>query len=168
VERIANFVGGEFSPPASGVYLDNVDPSTGTVYSQLPDSDRADLDAAVLAAEQAFPSWSRTSTESRSKLLLAIADQIDRQLEELARAESIDSGKPITLARQLDIPRASANFRFFARSPSSLPRLIAPVAKHSTTRCAIPSAWLPPSLPGIFLCTCSPGRSPRPSPPETV
>jgi aminomuconate-semialdehyde/2-hydroxymuconate-6-semialdehyde dehydrogenase len=116
VERIANFVGGEFSPPASGVYLDNVDPSTGTVYSQLPDSDRADLDAAVLAAEQAFPSWSRTSTESRSKLLLAIADQIDRQLEELARAESIDSGKPITLARQLDIPRASANFRFFAHA----------------------------------------------------
>jgi aminomuconate-semialdehyde/2-hydroxymuconate-6-semialdehyde dehydrogenase len=116
VERIANFIDGEFRAPVSGQYLDNVDPATGQVYSQLPDSDSADLDEAVAAAERAFPSWSRTTVEKRSEILLEIADRIDQRLDELARAESIDGGKSITLARTLDIPRASSNFRFFAHA----------------------------------------------------
>ena len=69
---------------------------------------------AVQAAKKAFPAWSRTPAAERSKLLLTLADLIEQNLDELARTEAIDSGKPLSLATMLDIPRAVANFRFFA------------------------------------------------------
>ncbi|HEX8255210.1 MAG TPA: aldehyde dehydrogenase [Thermoanaerobaculia bacterium] len=112
--RIANFIGGQFVAPQSGAYLDDICPATGDVLAQIPDSDRADVDAAVAAAKRAFPSWSTTATEERSKILLKLADLIDQNLDELARLESDDNGKPVSLARRMDIPRAVANFRFFA------------------------------------------------------
>lgn len=111
---IPNFIGGQHLPPQSGRYLDNVEPATGKVYAQLPDSDAADVEQAVQAASEAFPAWARTSAAERSRLLLAIADRIDANLERLAQAESQDTGKPLRLARAMDIPRAAANFRFFA------------------------------------------------------
>lgn len=114
MQRIENFIDGQFRSAAN--WLDNVDPAIGEVYSQLPDSSEEELEAAVAAADRAFPVWSRTTVEQRSAILSRIADRIDQQLEDLARAESIDTGKPVTLARQLDIPRASANFRFFAHA----------------------------------------------------
>jgi aminomuconate-semialdehyde/2-hydroxymuconate-6-semialdehyde dehydrogenase len=113
-ETIHNFIGGQFVRPAGGKYLDNIEPATGRAYSQVPDSDERDVENAVAAAEQAFPAWSRTPVAERSQILLRIADLIDRDLEKFARAESIDTGKPLALARTLDIPRASSNFRFFA------------------------------------------------------
>ena len=112
--RILNFIGGELVEPIGGKYLDNIEPATGKPYSLVPDSDPRDVEAAVAAAEKAFPAWSQTSAAERSRLLLRIADLIERDLEKLARAESIDTGKPISLARSLDIPRAASNFRFFA------------------------------------------------------
>jgi len=112
--QIQNFIDGHFVRPTNGRYLDNIEPATGKTYSQVPDSDAADVELAVAAAEKAFPLWSRTTAAERSRVLLRIADLIDRDLEKLARAESIDTGKPISLARSLDIPRASSNFRFFA------------------------------------------------------
>ncbi len=112
--KIQNFVGGKFVAPIGGKYLDNIEPATGKPYSLVPDSDGRDVEAAVKAAEEAFPSWSRTPAAERSRILLRIADLIERDLEKLARAESIDTGKPLSLARSLDIPRASSNFRFFA------------------------------------------------------
>jgi aminomuconate-semialdehyde/2-hydroxymuconate-6-semialdehyde dehydrogenase len=112
--QLANFIGGEFRSPASGTYFDDVNPATGAVIAQIPDSDAADVDAAVAAAKSAFPAWSRTPAEQRSRLLLRLADLIEQNLEELARLESIDSGKTVSLAKRLDIPRAVANFRFFA------------------------------------------------------
>ncbi len=112
--KIQNFIDGEFVAPASGKYLDNIEPATGKVYSQVPDSDVADVDRAVAAAEKAFASWSRTSAAERSRILLRIADFIERDLEKFALAESTDTGKPLSLARTLDIPRAASNFRFFA------------------------------------------------------
>jgi aminomuconate-semialdehyde/2-hydroxymuconate-6-semialdehyde dehydrogenase len=63
---------------------------------------------------RAFPGWSRTPTAERSRILLALADRIDANLDRLAQAESVDNGKPLRLAKAVDIPRASANFRFFA------------------------------------------------------
>jgi len=114
LHRIANFINGKFVPPVSGPYLDNVEPATGSVYSLVPDSDQHDVDAAVTAAQAAFPKWSTTPASDRSRILLRIADLIERDIEKLARAECIDSGKPICLARTMDIPRAAANFRFFA------------------------------------------------------
>ena len=112
--KIQNFIGGEFVEPQSGKYLDNIEPATGKSYSRVPDSGKEDVDLAVSAAEAAFPAWSKMAAIERSQVLLRIADLIERDLEKFARAESIDTGKPITLARALDIPRAVANFRFFA------------------------------------------------------
>src|SRR5947209_3354762 len=112
--RIDNFVGGKFIPPTAGKYLDKIEPATGKPYSQVPDSGPEDVELAVAAAEKAFDDWSRTPVAERSKILLRIADLIERDLDKLARAESIDTGKPLSLARSLDIPRAASNFRFFA------------------------------------------------------
>src|SRR3954466_388529 len=112
--QIRNFIDGKFTEPVGAKYLDNIEPATGKAYSQVPDSDGRDVELAVAAAEKAFPAWSKTSAEKRSQILLRIADLIERYLEKLARAESIDTGKPLSLARSLDIPRAASNFRFFA------------------------------------------------------
>src|SRR5437764_11092515 len=112
--RLANFIGGSFVAPRSGTFLDDVNPSTEEVIAAIPDSDERDVDDAVQAAKRAFPAWSRTTTAERSKLLLKLADLIEQDLDELAQTEATDSGKPLSLARILDIPRAVANFRFFA------------------------------------------------------
>ena len=112
--QIRNFINGEFVEPAGGKYIDNIEPATGKPYSQVADSDAKDVDLAVAAAEKAFADWSKTPATERSRILLRIADLIERDLEKFSRAESIDTGKPFSLARTLDIPRAVANFRFFA------------------------------------------------------
>src|SRR5437016_10667034 len=112
--RIKNFIDGKFVEPVGGKYLDNIEPATGKPYSQVADSDAGDVDLAVAAAEKAFPDWSKKPAQERSTFLLRIADLIEHDLEKLAHAESIDTGKPLSLARTLDIPRAASNFRFFA------------------------------------------------------
>ncbi len=112
--KLQNFINGEFVAPKSGRYLDDINPATEEVIAAIPDSDAGDVDAAVAAARAAFRSWSLTPADNRSRLLLKIADLIEKNFEELARLESADNGKPISLARRLDIPRAIANFRFFA------------------------------------------------------
>lgn len=114
MQRIQHFINGELVEPAGGGYLDNDEPATGKVYSQVADGDARDVDRAVAAAEAAFGPWSRTSAARRSRILLKIAELIDSRLEQLARAECIDTGKPLSVARSLDIPRAAKNFRFFA------------------------------------------------------
>src|SRR5204863_8903006 len=103
--QLGNFIGGTFVEPRSQQYLDDINPSTEEVIAQIPDSDERDIDDAVQAAKAAFPPWSRTTAAERSKLLLKLADLIERNLEELAQTEAIDSGKPLSLARILDIPR---------------------------------------------------------------
>lgn len=112
--RLSNYINGELVAARSGQYLDNINPAEGCVYSMLPDSDAADVQMAVEAAKEAFREWGTIPVEKRSSILMKIADLVDSKLEELAVAESIDNGKPLTLARKIDIPRASANMRFFA------------------------------------------------------
>ncbi len=112
--RIPNLIDGQLVEPAGRAYLDNIEPATGKVYSYVADSDQRDVENAVAAAQRAFPAWKDTPAAERSAVLLRIADLIEGDLEKLARAESIDTGKPISLARSLDIPRAASNFRFFA------------------------------------------------------
>lgn len=114
MQRILNSIDGRFVEPASGAWLDVFEPATGAVYAQAPASGEADVNAAVGAAQRAFPAWSKTPAQERSRLLLRVAELIDRDHEALARAESIDTGKPLALARAVDIPRAASNFRFFA------------------------------------------------------
>ena len=111
--RIQNYLNGRLVPPLAGRYLDNVEPATGRVYGQLPDSGPEDVAAAVAAAEAALPAWRARPAEERGRLLVCIADLIDANVERLARAESQDTGKPLALARVMDIPRAASNFHFF-------------------------------------------------------
>ena len=114
MKKIQNYINGELVAPQSGQYIDNFNPAEGKVYSLTPDSGSQDIQRAVNAAKTAFPSWSSTPVEMRSNLLLRIAVLIDKNLNQLALAESIDNGKPLSLASSVDIPRASSNMRFFA------------------------------------------------------
>ena len=114
MEQLQNYIGGKMSEPASRKYLENFDPSNGSVYSLIPDSDELDVQAAVDAATAAFPKWSTTSAEERHDVLMRVVGLIERDLESLALAESVDQGKPVSLARSVDIPRAIANFKFYA------------------------------------------------------
>ncbi len=106
--------------PASGAYLDNFEPATGSVYSLIPDSDDRDVNLAADAARAAFAGWSSTPPEERFEILMRLIHLIERDLEELAQAESLDNGKPVSLARTVDIPRAVANFRFYATAAMHL------------------------------------------------
>ena len=117
-KKIKNYIGGKMLEAAGGQWLENFEPATGQVYSRIPDSATSDIDAAVAAAAGAFPGWSATPAAERSQWLLKLAALVERDLETLVRAESVDSGKPVTLARGLDIPRAVSNLRFFAAAAS--------------------------------------------------
>ena len=112
--KIENYIGGQLVEPVSQNYLDNYNPAVGEVYSLIPDSDERDVGKAVEAAKKAFPAWSKMSAESRHDVLMKIVALIERDSESLATAESIDNGKPKSLAKAVDIPRAVANFKFYA------------------------------------------------------
>jgi len=114
MEVLRNYINGELVAPVSGGHIDNIDPATGQVYSHCPDSDVRDVQLAYEAAREAFPSWSKTSLEERMQLLMRVADGIEKRTDEFVAAESKDNGKPIKLARAVDIPRAVSNFRFYA------------------------------------------------------
>ena len=114
MEKIYNYINGELVEPCSGNFIENYNPSNGKVYSLIPDSNENDIDNAVASAKTAFETWGSTTKKYRSDLLMRLADKIEEYTEELIIAESIDNGKPESLARLVDIPRASENFRFFA------------------------------------------------------
>jgi len=114
MERIENFIDGEFVSLASGEYIANFDPSCGRQYGEIPDSDATAVEAAVQAAERAFPAWSSLRGPERFAHLMNLAKGIERRMDKFVRAESKDNGKPITLARMVDIPRAIQNFEFYA------------------------------------------------------
>lgn len=114
MEKILNYINGAFVAPTSGDFIDNIEPATGKPYSLIPDSDAGDVASATAAASAAFPAWSQTPESKRSKILRRLAQLIDDNLEKLAAAESRDNGKPVSLARTVDIPRASSNIDFFA------------------------------------------------------
>ena len=114
MEKIQNYINGNLVPPKSEKYFDNVSPVTGEVYSLIPDSDRYDIDDAVQSAKEAFLIWSKLSKKERYDHVMHLADIVENHFEELVKAESKDNGKPEWLARSVDIPRASENFRFFA------------------------------------------------------
>jgi len=115
---LANLIDGRPCAPLSGNYLDVIDPATGQAFAHCPDSGPDDVAAAVAAARRAAPGWSHFSADARARCLQRLADAIEARLESFADAESQDSGKPLALARSLDIPRAIANLRFFAAAAS--------------------------------------------------
>ncbi len=114
--NIQNYINGEFVNPIKNNWIDNYNPAIGEVYGQIPNSTKEDVEKAYQAAAIAFPAWSNTTLDERSKILSKIADLIIEKLDLLAKAESKDNGKPISLAMQVDIPRAASNFQFFANA----------------------------------------------------
>ncbi len=116
MEQIRNYINGRFVPPLSGTYFENPEPATGKTLSLVPDSDERDVDQAVEAAHEAFEGWSTQTTDRRSRALMQVADILERDLDAIAGLESADNGKTVALARDLDVPRAVANFRHFASS----------------------------------------------------
>ena len=114
--NIKNYINGDFSNPVSNDWLDNYEPASGEVYGQIPNSNAQDIEEATAFAKAAFPQWSSTSLDERSRILMNIASGIEARIEELAQAESRDNGKPVSLAMAVDIPRAASNFRFFANA----------------------------------------------------
>ena len=118
---LGNLIDGRILAPARGAYLDVFEPATGAVFARCPDSGASDVDAAIAAATRAAPAWGATPADERARLLNRLADLVERDLEDLARLESRDSGKPVALARSLDIPRAISNLRFFAAAITQWP-----------------------------------------------
>ncbi len=114
--KILNYINGTYTKPQSGEWVDNYNPSNGEVYAQIANSNEVDVETAYQAAKTAFPLWSNTTIEERSRIMIRIADLIEKNLNSLAEAESKDNGKPVSLAKAVDIPRASSNFRFFGNA----------------------------------------------------
>lgn len=110
---IQNFINGNFHNPIKEEWLDNYCPATGEVYGQIPNSSKEDVENAYLAAKKAFPMWSQSTLEERSRILIKISELLETHLDRFAEAESKDNGKPVSLAKTVDIPRAASNFRFF-------------------------------------------------------
>lgn len=112
---LTNHIGGEARPARDGRTLEDRDPSTNRVIATIPRSTAADVDDAVRAARGALDGgWGRSTTAERADLCDAVADRLEARREDLAHLESLDCGKPVALARRMDIARAIDNFRFFA------------------------------------------------------
>lgn len=114
--QIQNYINGELIAPKNNQYFDNYEPATGQVYSQIPDSDSEDVELAYQAAEEAFESWSNTTLDYRFEIIMKLVRLIEQNHQKLSEAESKDNGKPLKLAMRVDIPRAAANFKFFAQA----------------------------------------------------
>ncbi|PVV00145.1 hypothetical protein BB559_000084 [Furculomyces boomerangus] len=112
--KIANFIGGKWYEPLSQRYIDNVNPSTGAVFTQIPDSNKQDVDLAASAANAAFPIWSSFTPATRAKYIHKLAELIEANLENMAQFETMDQGKTLQMSRSIDIARSAANFTHFA------------------------------------------------------
>ena len=114
MDPILNYINGEYVKPSSNDYIDVIDPAIGEKYTVVANSNKNDIDKAVNAAKESFLEWSALSIKDRSNFLTQIANEIEKNLDEFAYLETKDTGKPISLSKKIDIPRAISNFRFFA------------------------------------------------------
>ena len=114
MEKILNFIAGRLVEPAGGAFIENINPATGRAYTLMPDSGPADVDAAVVAASSALPAWSERTPSARAEVLRRLAAALEARSDAFARAESIDTGKLLTLSSRMDIPRSIGMLRFYA------------------------------------------------------
>jgi len=121
MEKIKNYIGGIFTTPYNSNYINNYNPATGNVYTMIPDSNKEDVEIAVRSAEKALTEWSNTSVKDRCKVLLCIADKMRKNIDKLALAECNDTGKPLWLVKNIDIPGAINNIEFFASHTDHYP-----------------------------------------------
>ena len=116
MHNIQNYINGKYENPISNDWINNYCPANGKVYGQIPNSSKDDVEKAYKAAKEAFPSWSQTTLNERSRILIKISELLEANLQRFAEAESKDNGKPIKVAKAIDIPRAASNFRFFGNA----------------------------------------------------
>ena len=112
--NIQNYINGDFKSSINNQTINDLNPATGELIATIPKSDFNDIQLAVEAAENAFPSWSKLTLNERAKWLMKIADELENRFDEIAKLESRDTGKPISLAKKVDANRSVNNFRFFA------------------------------------------------------
>lgn len=110
--QVLNFVDGAFQNTPQ--VLENVTPGTGQVFGTIPRSGSAEVEQVMAAAKRAFPSWSKTPVAERAACLERLADAVRDHADMLAKEEARDNGKPLSIAAQVDIPRAEKNLRFYA------------------------------------------------------
>jgi aldehyde dehydrogenase len=115
--RYENFIGGKWVAPVHGAYTENLSPVTGEPFTAVPLSTAEDVELALDAAHAAKTAWGETSPAERAKVLNAIAQAIEDNLEMLAVAESWENGKPVRETLAADIPLAADHFRYFALAP---------------------------------------------------
>jgi phenylacetaldehyde dehydrogenase len=135
------FINGKWTDAASGKTFPTYDPATGEVLAQVAEADRQDIDRAVKAARAAFETgpWSKMSPAKRARLIWKLADLIEEHLEEFAELESLDNGKPLSIARAVDVPAAIEHFRYYAGwatkiEGNTIPLVLAPPSKfHAYT-----------------------------------
>jgi len=157
LDILKNYIGGELCAPVKGEYIDNYCPSTGEVYGQIPNSCSEDINKAVEAGKSAFKDWSQLAPAKRAEAMMDLADRIEKRSDELAKAESLDQGKPIWLSRKIEIPRGSGNLRYFAhaimhwgsQAYTDVPGHIQYITREPIGPCALISPW---NLP-LYLIT---------------
>ena len=114
VVELSNYINGEWRPAICEHWIEDYSPANGSLIAQIPCSSIEDVDDAVLAATAASADWADQTIAERADWLEKIADALESRVEEVAQLESLDTGKPISLARSVDAARSVANFRFFA------------------------------------------------------
>jgi aminomuconate-semialdehyde/2-hydroxymuconate-6-semialdehyde dehydrogenase len=116
MQRLTHWIDGAARPPARDRWLDVFDPSNGQAFAKVAAGDAEDVALAVDAAHRAFAGWSSLPASERARWMERLADALEASLKDFAQAESRDGGKPIRLAREIEIPRAVSNLRFFAHA----------------------------------------------------
>src|ERR1039458_10146961 len=116
------FINNQFVNSASGKTFPTYDPATGEVLAKVAEGDREDIDRAVKAARKAFEgdAWSYMSPSRRGRLIWKLADLLEARAEEFAQLESLDNGKPLSIARVADVPLAVDLFRYIDRKSTRL------------------------------------------------
>jgi aminomuconate-semialdehyde/2-hydroxymuconate-6-semialdehyde dehydrogenase len=114
MEKILNYINGQLVEAIEQNQFEVVQPATGKPYTTAPLSTSADLEKAIHAADAAFEKWAGLALDERCQWLLKIAGGIEAHFDEFVQAESMDNGKPVSLAARVDIPRSISNFQFFA------------------------------------------------------
>jgi phenylacetaldehyde dehydrogenase len=142
--RVASFIekprqmliDGDWVDSVSGKTFPSYDPSTGEVLATVAEGDKADIDLAVKAARKAFESgpWRKMSVSERGRLIWKLADLIEQHLEEFAFLESLDNGKPLTIARAADVPLAADLFRYMAGWATKIEGNTIPISVPYTPR----------------------------------
>src|SRR3569623_510428 len=111
--RLTHWIDGESREAASGRWLEVFDPATGQRNAQVSDGDATDVQVAIAAARRACPAWAALPAFDRARWLEKLADAVEARLDDFAHAESLDGGKPLRLAREIEVPRAISHLRFF-------------------------------------------------------